>query len=289
MEAPQPEYSFPSGARDRLAVTSWPFRAYMESPGNRNRKPNFPGMDMKEFPAFVAKTFDVYNINPLIRHFAATTPDYLEAFREAVVRARSHVVDLGLPGARVYDADAKVRSAVVAAGREWIDIAVAVGSPSVRLHVNGAGKPNVGLAADSLGQLAEYGSSRNVAVNLENDDPVSEDPFFLVAVIEKVNSPFLRALPDFGNSLLAHDADYNVRAMKAMLPHAWNMCHVKDMVETENGETRTVDLNRMFELAQSSGFRGFYSMELDVRSSDPVPGTKRLIDTTLKCLQQQKK
>jgi hypothetical protein len=72
-------------------------------------------------------------------------------------------------------------------------------------------KPDVVLACESLGQLAEYGSRRNIVVNLENDNAVSEDPFFLTAVIENVKSPYLRALPDFGNSLMGHDAEFNGR------------------------------------------------------------------------------
>ena len=39
-------------------------------------------------------------------------------------------------------------------------------------------------------------------VNLENDNAVAEDPYFIVNVVEKVNHGYLRALPDFGNSVV---------------------------------------------------------------------------------------
>jgi sugar phosphate isomerase/epimerase len=285
--AQQPALSFPRAPRDRLAVTSWPFRAYMESPGNSDRNPNVPGMDMKEFPGFVVKTFQIHNINPITKHFASTAPAYLDAFRTAVEQARSRVVDLGLPGARFYDSDAAIRSDAISAGHKWIDMAVAIGSPSVRPHVSGrtGQKPDVELAAASLGKLAEYGGKRKIVLNLENDNPVAEDPFFLLAVIEKVNSPFLRALPDFGNSLTAHDAGFNERAVRAMLPQAWNMCHVKNVVEGDGGTPHTVNLKQMFELARASGYRGFYSMEFDTGSGDAIAGTKGLIQQTLQYLE----
>lgn len=41
-------------------------------------------------------------------------------------------------------------------------------------------------------------------------------------VIEKVNSPFLRALPDFGNVLVTHNEEYNALGVKTMLGHAWS-------------------------------------------------------------------
>ena len=80
--------------------------------------------------------------------------------------------------------------------------------------------PDLERTADSLMRVAEYASAKNVVVNLENDNPVSEDPFFLVKLIEKVNSPWLHALPDFCNTLAAKDPDYAYRGIDAMFGHA---------------------------------------------------------------------
>jgi sugar phosphate isomerase/epimerase len=280
----QPSPQFPTKPRDRLAVTSWPFRAYIESPTNRNRDRKNPGMDLLEFPALIVTKFGVYNINPLGGHFRSTDPAYLDAFRRAVEKAKSHMVDLGLGGGAFYATDQSSRQAAVDSSRKWIDIARAIGSPSVRQHVgrSGGAKPDVALAAESLGQLADYGSKRGIVVNLENDDPVAEDPFFLVSIVQKVNSRYLRALPDFGNSLIGHDAAYNQRAVEAMLKYAYNMCHVKDSVQSDDGKRSTVDLEKMFEIAKASSFKGYYSMEYDTSAGDPFAGTEKLIQQTLK-------
>lgn len=280
------EVRFPTQPRDRLAVTSYPFRAYIESPTNRGRNPNLPGMDLKQFPKVMADRFNIHNINPVVDHFRSTDAAYLDSFRKAVADAGSHIVGLGLSGGRFYSSDSNEREDAVKASRRWIDIAEAIGSPSVRQHVHGkkGEKPNVDLAAQSLGQLAEYGSKRSVVVNLENDNPVSEDPFFLVSVIDKVDSPFLRGLPDFGNSLITHDSDYNEKAVAAMLKHAYNMCHVKDVVTSHTGQTKTVDLQKLFALAKASSYRGYFSMEFDSGQGDPFAGTRRLVKETLQYL-----
>jgi sugar phosphate isomerase/epimerase len=282
-KTPPPSMRFPTEARARLAVTSYPFRAFIESPKNHGRKPDLPGMDLKEFPGFVAAKFNVRNINPLLDHFSSTSQGYIDAFRSALEKANSHIVDLGLPGGRFYAADAGVRREAVVFGRKCVDIAVQVGSPSVRQHVAGE-KPDVELAASSLGELAEYGAARNIVINLENDSPIPEDPFFLVAVIEKANNPYLRALPDFGNSLIGHDQQYNHAAVKAMLGHAYNMCHVKDTVEGSDGKRYQVDLGPLFELARASSYRGFFSMEFETAAGDPIAGTKRLVEEALQHL-----
>jgi sugar phosphate isomerase/epimerase len=242
-------------------------------------------MDMKDFPKFVRDTFGIGNINPLKDHFSSTESGYLAAFNRAVDDAKSKVVDLGLGGKEFYSPDKSARDAAVAFGREGIDMAVAVRSPSVRQHVSGAAglKPDPALAAESLGRLAEYGAKRNVIVNLENDHPVAEDPFFLAEVLHRVNNPYLRGLPDLGNSLVGHDEDYNERGVRAMFKYAYGMCHVKDVLQGD-GKQYTVNLPRMFEIAKASGYRGYYSMEFDTGSGDPVTGTKRLAEETLKFL-----
>lgn len=239
-------------------------------------------MDIKDFAAFVVKNFGVHNINPLSGHFRSSDDTYLDEFRAAVAKASSHVVDLGLSGGQFYDSDASKRKAAVDYGRKWIDVAAKIESPSVRQHLSGSKgvKPDAAVAAESLGQLAEYGSKRNIIVNLENDNPIAEDPFFLVEVIQRVNSPYLRALPDFGNSLQGHDQEYNERAVKAMFKYAYGMAHVKDTLE-EKGKVYTVNLKNMFAIAKNSGFQGYFSMEYDTNSGDPVQGTQKLVQESL--------
>jgi sugar phosphate isomerase/epimerase len=281
-----PDLVFPTRPRDRLAVTSWPFRAYIESTDNRGRKPGVPSMDIKEFPAIVVKRFAVYNVNPLLSHFRSTDSTYLESFREAVAKARSHIVDLGLPSRCFATTDTSTAEAAVRDGCKWIDIAATIGSPSVRQHLSAqqGQKPDLDAAAINLARLADYGGKRNVVVNLENDNPTAEDPFFIVKAVEKVDNAYLRALPDFGNSIVSYGEEGNEKAVAAMLKQAFNMCHVKGAVQSDAGKTYHVDLRRMFEIARQSSYRGYFSMEFDTNGGDPFAGTTKLIDETLQYL-----
>jgi sugar phosphate isomerase/epimerase len=281
-----PAVAFPVKPRDRLAVTSWPFRAYIESPTNRGRDPRVPGMDLEQFPAMVIEKFGVYNVNPLLDHLRSTGAAYLESFRKAVENAGSHLVDFGLPGRRFGSPDASVRQAAFDDACRWIEIAKTIGSPSVRQHLGADknNKPDLEATCSSLARLADYAHKRNVVVNLENDNPIGEDPFFIVQVIQKVANPFLRALPDFGNSLPKYGAAKNEEAIAAMFQHAFNMSHVKDTVQSDSGETYKVDLERMFAIAKQSSYRGYFSMEFDTSAGDPFAGTSKLIQQTLEYL-----
>jgi sugar phosphate isomerase/epimerase len=281
-----PDLKFPTRPRERLAVTSWPFRAYIESPANPGRNPSVKGMDIKEFPAMVVEKFAVYNVNPLLNHFVSTDSAYLESFREAVTRARSHIVDFGLPGRCFATTDPSTAETAVRDGCNWIDIAATIGSPSVRPHLTAqpGQKQDLDAAAIHLRRLADYGAKRNVVVNLENDNAAAEDPFFIVKVVEKVDNPWLRALPDFGNSIVQYGEEGNEKAVAAMLKNAFNMCHVKGMLQPDGGKTYHVDLKRMFEITKQSSYRGYFSMEFDTNGGDPFAGTTKLINETLKYL-----
>ena len=265
-------------------MTSYPFREYIDSPTNPARNQGKSGMDLKEFPSFIAKRFDVLNINPLGDHLSSTDAAYLDSFRKAVETAGSHLVDLGLSSRDFSDSARSNRDEAVAYGYKWIDIAAVIGSPSVRQHLKTApgAAPSVDKAAESLGRLAEYAYKKNIIVNLENDSPGAEDPFFIVDVIEKVNNPYLRALPDFGNSLRGHDAAYNHKAVDRMFQYACNMCHVKDVLRAKDGSVDKVDLREMFAVARAHSYRGYFSMEFDTAAGDPFQGTENLIRQTLR-------
>jgi sugar phosphate isomerase/epimerase len=281
-----PDIKFPAAPRDRLAVASYPFRGYIDSPDNRDRDAKLPGMDLRTFAAQVKQKFGVPGVEPLSEHFASTDASYLHAFREAIEKAGVHVVNIpaGSPSS-FYDADAAARKKAVENGKHWVGVAVAIGSPSIRISMGTAknAKPKVDVAAPALRQLAEFAATKNVVVNLENDDLTSEDAFFIVNVIETVNHPYLHALPDFCNSMTGGNEKFNYEAVARMFQHAYNICHVKDSEAGEGGKMYSVDLKKTFHILQAGNYRGYCSMEWE-GGGDPYVGTQKLIDASLQYL-----
>jgi sugar phosphate isomerase/epimerase len=279
----EPSVKFPSAARDRVAVASYPFREFISG---KEHKSGNPTIELQDFAAHVVEKFQVHRIEPWSAHFPSTDAQYLAVFRTAVAKAGSGVADIAVDGEdSPYAADRGERQRAIAFSKQWIDVAVAIGSPSVRTNIPRANdsKPDEARLVESLRQVAEYGSAKNIVVHLENDNPVSEDPFFLVQVIEKVNSPWLHALPDFGNTLNAHDEDYAYRAIDAMFAHAYGICHVKDGEVNEQGKATHVDLARTFGILKRHGFKGYCSIEYDA-PGDPYKATADLAEKTINFL-----
>jgi sugar phosphate isomerase/epimerase len=280
-----PSMRFPTAARQRIAIASYPFRDLI---AGREEKAGGGGkLELKEFAAHVSARFNIKKIEPWSPHFLSLDKAYLEELRAAVAKAGGAIVNIAVDGEHSpYAMDSAERERAVTFSKQWIDAAAAIGSPSVRTNIPQAkdSKPDVERTAASLKRVAEYGAAKNVVVNLENDNAVTEDPFFLVKVIEKMNSEWLHALPDFANTLAAYEEEYAYRGIEALFGHAYNISHVK---ETEVGDGKDkiahVDLPRTFGIAKKHGYKGYFSMEWD-SPGDPYAGTAGLIEKTLQNL-----
>src|SRR5229473_6297473 len=280
----EPSMRFPAAERERIAIATYPFREFI---AGREERGGSGKMELKEFAAHVSAKFKIKKIEPWSEHFRSLDKAYLEELRAAVAQAGGAIVNIAADGEHSpYAADGAERERAIAFSKLWIDVATVIGSPSVRTNIPAAkdSKPDLERTAESLKRVAEHGAGKNVVVNLENDNPVSEDPFFLVKVIEKVNSEWLHALPDFANTLAAYEEAYAYKGIEAMFGHAYNISHVKEM-EVGDGKDKVahVDLLRTFGIAKQHGYKGYFSIEWD-SPGDPYGGTMGLIEKTVKNL-----
>src|SRR6201987_5904764 len=156
-----PSVEFPSDPRERVAVAAYPFREFIVGwkgwDGKTPSKiPREQQMELKDFAAHVAERFQVHHIEPWSPIFPSTDPKYLEQFRTAVENAKSSVVDIAVDGGHSqYAIDKAEREKAVTAGNQWVDVGVALGSPSIRTHIDGTkdSKPDVGSCADTLARI----------------------------------------------------------------------------------------------------------------------------------------
>jgi sugar phosphate isomerase/epimerase len=278
-----PAVHFPAIARERIAVASYPFREFIA--GKSDAASVARGkMALKDFPGHVVAKFDIHKVEPWSEHFLSLEPSYLAELRDAASKVGAGFANVAADGElSLYSSDARERDEAARFCKQWIDVAVALGSPSVRTNVPAFhhAKPDAGVLAEQLKPVAAYAASRNVVVHLENDNPVSEDPFILVEVLDRANSSWLRALPDFGNSFAALPAEDAYRGLEEMFARSYAISHVKDTVQTRTGKPVSVDLARVFALAAKHDYKGFFSMEWDTEG-DVYEGTSKLIAATVK-------
>src|SRR5438309_1915417 len=127
-----PSLKFPASARERIAIASYPFRDFI---AGREDKPAVK-MELKEFAAHVSSKFNIKKIEPWSAHFRSLEKAYLEELRAAVAKAGGAIVNIAVDGEHSpYAADSAERESAIAFSKEWIDAAVAIGSPSVRTDI----------------------------------------------------------------------------------------------------------------------------------------------------------
>ena len=284
-QPPGPAVHFPTEPRERLAVASYPFRDFIS--GHHDEKPSkSTKMPLTDFPAHVVSKFNVKKIEPWSAHFLSAEPAYLDQLGNAAAKAGSGFADIAADGENsIYSPDAAERDRAMRFTKRWIDVAARLGSPSVRIHIAAykTAKPDVAQVAESLKPVADYTASKNVVVHFENDDPVSEDASFIASMLDRINSPWLRALPDFGNSFAALPAEDALRGVDQMFAHAYAISHVKDAITDPANKVIPVDMTKIFALAAKHNYKGFFSMEFD-SEGDPYAGTAKLVAATLKNL-----
>lgn len=281
LPAAVPRANFPADPRQRLSVSTYPFRSVIKSLHRRTPENANATLTLQEFAASIPARFEVTSIEPWTPHFESTEPDYIQALSASFKSAGVHVVDIPVDASvQPCSPDVERRKASLETWCTWVDAAVTLGSPSIRVHLPENGNDDCVLT--TLNRLVEYGTQRRIVINLENDDPKSEEAFHVVKVIEQINSPFVHALPDFCNSRLVGDEDYTYRALTAMFAHAFNISHVKDE-ERDDGKTYRVDVSHVFGIAKKAGYRGYFSMEWEGQG-DPYEGTKRLLQQSLENL-----
>jgi sugar phosphate isomerase/epimerase len=280
-ELKSPHADFPTDPRARIAVATYPFRSILLSPTNRDRDTSKPGMDLEAFARFVRTKFHVRGIEPLSLHFPSTEPAEILKLRAAFNAAGVHTVNIPVDDSvELCSTNAAMRASGNARYRTWIDIAVTLRSPSIRIWIpKCADTSDLPRAVDALKPTVDYATAHNIVINLENDDPILSSDKRILAVIQLAATPYLRALPDFANSLMGGDEQFNTQAVQRMFAHAWNIAHVKD-AEMIRGKRETVSLPELFGIAKAARYRGYYSMESD-SDVDPVVDTKHLIEQSL--------
>jgi len=280
-----PHVPFSTAPDGRVSVSSYPFREFIAARhGERSAGP--AKMPIKSFAGHVLAKFNVRTVEPWSEHFLSAEPAYLDEIRETAAKVGSGFANIAADQeTSFYSQDASERQRAIQFGKTWIDVAARLGSPSVRLNIAAArnAKPDAALVAEGLKPIAEHAAAKNVAVHLENDNPVSEDPFFIVSVVDRVGNSWIHALPDFGNSLAALPPEEAYRGLDQMFAHAYAISHVKDTTTTPANVVVQVDMARIFALAKKHNYKGVFSMEWET-AGDVYAGTASLIATTLKNL-----
>ena len=247
---------------DRIALTTVTFRFRFA----QTRPADYAGTEglltLPQAPAYFRGRFGVRIVELWSQPFDSTDAGYLAEIRRAVERAGSRVVNVQIDQPyNLASADEAERQASVALVNEWVDVARAVGAPSIRAN---AGTGMVATAVRSLREVAAYARTRGVRLLTENHGGISTDLPVLLQILDALDGD-VRAVADFGNF---PDGTDRFDALARLIPYT-DLVSAKTLL-FDGGEHTSFDFDRCVRTAEAAGFRGVYSGEQWDPSTDPL-------------------
>jgi L-ribulose-5-phosphate 3-epimerase len=144
--------------------------------------------------------------------------------------------------------------------RKWVDVAHYLGCHAIRTNCRGtqdvSKKVALEYADESYRMLLDYATDAGIRILIENHGGVSNDPDWMVALMEKVNHPLFGTYPDWREP--AADFD-NYSYLKKTIPFAKGMSY-----RNQPSEELTA---KMIRLCQTSGYQGWYGIESNGRAA----------------------
>jgi sugar phosphate isomerase/epimerase len=196
-------------------------------------------------------------------------PGYPEAPPDSFVYAikrRALRLGLEISGTGVRNdftvADLAQREAHVALVKRWVDVAVKLGAPMVRVF-SGAGVPAGATAADASGWVlahlkacVAYAAERGIVIVLQPHNDFIKTAQQTLDLVERVDSDWFGLNVDVG-SLRATNDPYAEIARLA--PHAYTW-QIKEQVYREN-VAEDIDLARVVRILRETHYRGYVPLE----------------------------
>lgn len=160
--------------------------------------------------------------------------------------------------------------------KQWVDHAVLLGAPVIRIFSGGASAqvPEAEarrLAIEAIEECCQYAGDHGVMLALENHGGLTSTAEGMLELVRAVRSPWFGVNLDTGNF---HSSD--VYAELALLaPYAVNV-QVKVVVQQGNSPREPADFRRLARILQDVGYRGYIVLEFE-EAEDPRQACPRYI------------
>jgi sugar phosphate isomerase/epimerase len=164
----------------------------------------------------------------------------------------------------------------IASTKKWIDRAVLMGAPHIRVFAGNVQDKSLSRAdADkmvisSLQECCDYAGKRGVFLGLENHDSIGSAAT-LIPMIKAVNSPWLGINLDSGN----FRTDDPYKDFAECVPYALNV-QFKTEVHNPAGGRKPADFKRFTKILRDGGYQGWVALEYEA-TEDSLVAVPRLL------------
>ena len=259
-----PGSAFAAGSGMRLSLAAYSFRDHFGFMKGKPRTAKSPAIDMFQFIDFCAEHGCAGA--ELTSYFFPPDAD-ADYFRR--IRKHARKKGVAISGTAVGNnfslEPGSDRDAQAAYVREWIDNAVLMGAPHVRIFAGKKKKDTSEERADelvvsALKDICAYAAKKKVKLGLENHDSIATAER-LIRLLNAVGSEWLGVNLDSGN--FRTDDPYKDFELSA--PHAVNV-QMKTKLKI-GGSTVDSDLPRFISLLKKANYQGWVALEYEEKDN----------------------
>ena len=253
-------------ARLKLSCCAYSFRQYLSGKDKT--------MSLEDFIALCAE-WGLDGVELTSYYFDAQTPEYCHRLRRACFLAGLDVSATAVGNSfAVAPGDGRVKQ--VATVKQWVDLAVEMGAPCMRVFGGAVPKDTSAeqattWAIETLTEVAPLAAARGIYLALENHGGVTATADGVLAILKAVNSEWVGANLDTGNF---HAAD-PYEELARVAPYAVNV-HVKTVVQAQGKPAEPADYARIARMLREAGFSGYLSLEYEAKE-DPKTAVPRVL------------
>ncbi len=209
--------------------------------------------------------------------------DYLFAIKR---KAFSLGIEISGTGVRndFTIADKSKRELEITLVKNWIDVAVKIGAPVIRIFAGT--QKNEGIPPEQVTEwmlkdiqtCVDYGKQRGVITGIQNHNDFILTADQVIKIIKAINSEWFGLILDTG-SFRQYDAYAEI---EKAIPYAVNW-QVKEKIWL-NGKEVDTDLERLMKIIKASGYKGYLPIET-LGAGDPKVKIPALLEKLKKALQ----
>jgi sugar phosphate isomerase/epimerase len=205
----------------------------------------------------------------------AQTPEYCHTLRRACFLAGLDVSATAVGNAfAVPPGDGRVKQVDLV--RHWVDLAVEMGAPAMRVFGGAVPKDTTleqatAWAIETLKEVEPLAAARGIFLALENHGGVTATADGVLSILQAVDSQWIGANLDTGNF---HGPDPYAE-MARVAPYAVN-AHIKTAVQAQGQPAGPSDYKRIAQLLRDAGYSGYLSLEYEGRE-DPKTAVPRVL------------
>jgi len=204
------------------------------------------------------------------------TPQYLNDIKQRAFRLGLDISGTAIRNDFCLPAGAE-RDKWLAHTRQWIDYAAAFGAPVIRVFAGVKPKDDTEAVAldrcvEGLQESLKYAAEKGVFLALENHGGITGTADQLLAIVKRLDSPWLGINLDSGNFSYGGGDPYEQLARIA--PYAVN-AQIKTEIKID-GKSQPADLGKIVKILKDAHYRGYLVLEYEA-AEDPEVAVPRTL------------